>query len=109
MTLNPELGEQAMLIRHAAGDWGVVTGRWRERAGEGEVVIAMHALAEVEEQGSGRGRGRGEREEYVVRDDEMQSMKLGDVTVDMPTGRIVLGPNCVDIGKKNNDTPYYLC
>ena len=88
LTVNPELGEQAMLIRNGLGDWGIVLGRWRDRGdGEGEVVITLSTLADQRSQ------------EYVVSDDEMQTMELGDVRVDMPTGRIVLGPNCTDIGK----------
>ena len=31
---------------------------------------------------------------YTVRDDEMQTIKLNHVTVDMPTGRLTLGTSC---------------
>ena len=31
---------------------------------------------------------------YTIRDDEMQTIKLSHVTVDMPTGRITLGAGC---------------
>ena len=36
---------------------------------------------------------------HVIRDDEMQSLKLQHVTVDMPTGRLTLGPSCDEMAE----------
>ena len=36
---------------------------------------------------------------HMIRDDEMQSLKLEHVTVDMPTGRLTLGPSCDEMAE----------